>query len=413
MKPEDSEEVAPEMAGLALAEELGRRLKRDMRTEVEAVLAGFLEEMKAFPQPILQEAGANRESMLNALDQQLEDKEGNGTSFEQEFERLRKKAETAHQARIVAERDTGRVEALHRSLQEEKARVEQNSSEAQARFSHQADALEARIETQRDALASAEGLAETRLKEKTDAERVSHASERNNETLNGQLRSSKNVSRIIGGVFLIFILAAVSYLVSSQPGKEMGAGSIDRSIEKPATDIEPDAGTGRTAPLTQIPIAAGPIEKNENASIPAPDKDRPAVEPTPKPEPLKPEPSLPTTLAEIYYASGSIDISQDMSDRIRLMAETFRNKSGILIHIEGYSDDKGLRSTIVDRYIDNIGLSQARAGSIARLFIKSGITPERVRIIGMGAGKPFVPNNSPENRAKNRRAVIKTIDRVE
>ncbi len=373
MNPEYSENMTAETS--VLADELGSLLKEDMRTGVEALLDGFLEDMKDYPRSVFQEASAKQESMLKALDEQLRAGEEEETRFEQEFERLRAKAEIAQQGKAAAEKEKGRVEeALHRSMQEEKSKLE--------------------------------SVEEARLRGKAEAERVS---ERHSEILSGQLRSSRRVSKILAGVLLVLILVTIGYLAPSRSDKERGAATVDPPIEERAVGIAPKAVSEGTLAPAQAPIVAGQIEPDENAAALQLDDDRPVVEPRPTPEPPKPETLPPMTLAEIYYLSGSIDIPEDMSNQIRSMAETFRDKSGARIHIEGYSDDKHLRQTIVGRYTDNIGLSQARAGAIARLFIISGMTPERISIIGMGADRPFVPNDSPENRAKNRRSVIRAI----
>jgi len=44
-----------------------------------------------------------------------------------------------------------------------------------------------------------------------------------------------------------------------------------------------------------------------------------------------------------------------------------------------------------------------RAVSVLRLLLELGIEPNRLTATGMGSFQPELPNNSPENRAKNRR----------
>jgi len=71
------------------------------------------------------------------------------------------------------------------------------------------------------------------------------------------------------------------------------------------------------------------------------------------------------------------------------------------ILIEGHTDDRPVRSS---RYKSNWDLSIARSGSVVRYLLKAGkLRPERFSLVGYGDKKPIVPNDSPENRAKNRR----------
>jgi len=57
------------------------------------------------------------------------------------------------------------------------------------------------------------------------------------------------------------------------------------------------------------------------------------------------------------------------------------------------------------RFPSNWELSRARAESVARL-LAAAIGPARVRADGRGDAEPVVPNDTPQNRAKNRRVEI-------
>jgi len=69
--------------------------------------------------------------------------------------------------------------------------------------------------------------------------------------------------------------------------------------------------------------------------------------------------------------------------------------------IEGHSDNIPIKSPI---YPSNWELSSARATAVLRYLIEKYKVPaNRLMAVGYSDTRPLVPNNSPENRAKNRR----------
>lgn len=75
------------------------------------------------------------------------------------------------------------------------------------------------------------------------------------------------------------------------------------------------------------------------------------------------------------------------------------------VTIEGHTDNVPIKKTHI--YKDNWELSTARSCNVLRFFIEeSGLEPARLSAIGYGEYKPIAPNNTEENRAKNRRVDV-------
>ena len=75
--------------------------------------------------------------------------------------------------------------------------------------------------------------------------------------------------------------------------------------------------------------------------------------------------------------------------------------------VEGHTDD---RPMIGDKFRSNWELSTARAFSVIRYFIeKENMAPERLSVVGYGEYRPLYPNDTEENRAKNRRIEINIV----
>ncbi|WP_148861618.1 MotB family protein [Marinobacter fonticola] len=103
------------------------------------------------------------------------------------------------------------------------------------------------------------------------------------------------------------------------------------------------------------------------------------------------------------FPSGSATLTFAFEDMLYRMATVLHNIPGALT-IEGHTDDIPIRSS---RYNSNWNLSADRAAAVANVLIEGGgIDAKRVKVQGFAATHPRVPNDSPENRALNRRVEI-------
>jgi chemotaxis protein MotB len=89
--------------------------------------------------------------------------------------------------------------------------------------------------------------------------------------------------------------------------------------------------------------------------------------------------------------------AQPVFDEVMKVFERYPEYS---INIRGHTDNLPIRSR---RYPSNWELSTARAASVLRWFVERGIPPERMTASGYADYAPIAPNDSPENRAINRR----------
>lgn len=74
-----------------------------------------------------------------------------------------------------------------------------------------------------------------------------------------------------------------------------------------------------------------------------------------------------------------------------------------MIHVEGHTDDRPIETI---EFKSNWELSAARAANFVRYLEDKGANPERLAVIGYGPYRPIAPNDSDDNRAKNRRIEI-------
>ncbi len=74
------------------------------------------------------------------------------------------------------------------------------------------------------------------------------------------------------------------------------------------------------------------------------------------------------------------------------------------IRVEGHTDNSPIATS---RFPSNWELSSARATEVVRYFMDAhGFSGKRISALGYGQYRPIRPNNTPENRAKNRRVDV-------
>ncbi len=110
-----------------------------------------------------------------------------------------------------------------------------------------------------------------------------------------------------------------------------------------------------------------------------------------------------TIVDGVLFDSGSATIREDakpMLTEIGTMVNTYLN-SIQQITVEGHTDNVPISNSMFN---DNLDLSSMRANNVARFVsTNSGIGKHMFISLGRSEFDPLVPNDSPENKQKNRR----------
>jgi chemotaxis protein MotB len=106
--------------------------------------------------------------------------------------------------------------------------------------------------------------------------------------------------------------------------------------------------------------------------------------------------------ASVLFAPGEAKLSAESNQALSLVANLLRSDSH-KIQVEGHTDNMPISNPV---FASNWELSSNRASSVVRLFIDSGIEEERMTAVGHAANQPVAPNDSPDNRARNRRVNV-------
>jgi len=103
------------------------------------------------------------------------------------------------------------------------------------------------------------------------------------------------------------------------------------------------------------------------------------------------------------FASGSGFLQPRFKPVVRSVGELLKDVPGI-VTVSGYTDDMQISDEL---YSSNWDLSSKRAVAVADVLLQvKGFDPNRLKVVGMASNNPIVPNDSPENRARNRRVEI-------
>ncbi len=108
-------------------------------------------------------------------------------------------------------------------------------------------------------------------------------------------------------------------------------------------------------------------------------------------------------LESTLFDVSSAELQTRAMEVLDLVAEQVKDRPNH-IRVEGHTDDRPIQTNV---FPSNWELSSARATSVVRYLSDShGITPDRISALGYGEFRPVQPNNSVENRAKNRRVDV-------
>jgi len=109
----------------------------------------------------------------------------------------------------------------------------------------------------------------------------------------------------------------------------------------------------------------------------------------------------------VFFPTGSANISSEGSRMLDKVAKALKDLTGKTIMVIGHTDDQPIAKKYRKVFPSNWELSSARALAVTRyLQDNGGLSPEHLAAVGRSHYCPLVPNDSAENRQKNRRVEI-------
>jgi outer membrane protein OmpA-like peptidoglycan-associated protein len=108
------------------------------------------------------------------------------------------------------------------------------------------------------------------------------------------------------------------------------------------------------------------------------------------------------TLNNVFFDFDKNELKQESFVELDKLADLLKKNPTVKIEISGHTDNKGDK-----KY--NLTLSQKRAESVVNYLLQKGIAAARLVAKGYGDTMPIAPNDTEENKAKNRRTEVKVL----
>lgn len=113
----------------------------------------------------------------------------------------------------------------------------------------------------------------------------------------------------------------------------------------------------------------------------------------------------------LLFKSGSYEVSDRAKGVLSKVAKVINSKPDFECMVEGHTDNVPIKNAVL---LDNWDLSVKRATSIVRVLNKDlGVNPKQLIPAGRSSYIPLVDNDSPANRAKNRRTRIIIMPKID
>ncbi len=110
--------------------------------------------------------------------------------------------------------------------------------------------------------------------------------------------------------------------------------------------------------------------------------------------------------AEVAFPPGSDAMSEEIKPMLERVVAALKDTPGTIM-VSGHTDDRPINSK---QFRSNWELSTDRAVSVIQQLEDMGeLESNRLTAVGYGDTRPLAPNDTPENRARNRRVEIAVI----
>ncbi len=108
---------------------------------------------------------------------------------------------------------------------------------------------------------------------------------------------------------------------------------------------------------------------------------------------------------DILFPSGSAQLSKDGTAAIAEVAELLKSIPDRKFQVEGHTDNVPTKKATYS----NWELASGRALTVLKTMVDAGLAPDRISAASYGESKPARPNDTPENKAANRRIEIVVV----
>lgn len=113
---------------------------------------------------------------------------------------------------------------------------------------------------------------------------------------------------------------------------------------------------------------------------------------------------------KILFDPGRTDLKSEGKDALSQVSTVLKEIPNRNFQVAGHTDTTPIKSA---RFRSNWDLSTARAVEVVNFMISTGMDPKRLSAAGYADQSPVAPNDTPENKAKNRRIEITLVPNLD
>ena len=113
---------------------------------------------------------------------------------------------------------------------------------------------------------------------------------------------------------------------------------------------------------------------------------------------------------KILFDPGKTDLKPEGKDALKQVTEVLKTLQNRNFQVAGHTDNIPIKSA---KFRSNWDLSTARAVEVVNFMIASGMEPKRLSAAGYADTSPVALNDTPENKAKNRRIEITLVPNLD
>jgi OmpA-OmpF porin, OOP family len=106
---------------------------------------------------------------------------------------------------------------------------------------------------------------------------------------------------------------------------------------------------------------------------------------------------------QINFERARADLTSDSTQTLNRLAQIARSCPRVRIEIEGHTDAEGTPER-------NQRLSDRRANAVMTYLTRAGVESGTLSAIGYGETRPIAPNDTADNRARNRRIEFTVVE---
>lgn len=110
--------------------------------------------------------------------------------------------------------------------------------------------------------------------------------------------------------------------------------------------------------------------------------------------------------SEILFPSGSAKLNKSGNEVIKKVSDRLKGKE-FQILVAGFTDNIPIRGQLAKRYPTNWELAGARAASVVRLLIETGVSKDQLLAVSYADNQPVASNETDDGRSQNRRIELR------